>query len=51
MTFVGAAVMLFGLLLLILVDVPRRILRQLADLGPRHTSEDRAPGGNEKLWL
>jgi len=51
MTFVGAAVMLFGLLLLILVDVPRRIARQLADLGPGRRRKNRAPGGNEKLWL
>ncbi|MDR3650602.1 MAG: IPT/TIG domain-containing protein [Acidimicrobiales bacterium] len=51
MTFVGAAVMLFGLLLLILVDVPRRVLRQLADLGPGRRRKNRAPGDNEKQWL
>jgi len=35
MTLVGAAIMLLGLLMLLLADIPRRALRQLADVSPR----------------
>jgi len=35
MTLVGAVVMLLGLLMLLLADIPRRALRQLADMSPR----------------
>ena len=48
MTLVGAGVVLLGLVLLFLVDMPRRVLRQLADLSPGRR-RDRASGGTRAM--